>query len=76
MSRIALLILASSLVCVSCSRGLRRMPDFTSAEEHLNLGNSLVSNGKVDEAIVHFRKALAIKPDYPEAHFSLCQRPG
>ncbi len=38
---------------------------------HNNLGNALVKMGKVDEAIVHYRKALQIRPDYAEAHINL-----
>jgi tetratricopeptide (TPR) repeat protein len=69
MNRIALPILALSLACVSCSQVWRIKPDY--AKEHLNLGDSLASRGKVDEAIVQFRMALEIKPDYAEAHVSL-----
>ncbi len=36
-----------------------------------NLGNALVQEGAVDEAIAHFQKALQIKPDYAEAHINL-----
>ena len=36
-----------------------------------NLGNALVQEGAVDEAIAHFQKALQIKPDYAEAHNNL-----
>ena len=36
-----------------------------------NLGNALADRGQVDEAIVHYRKALEIKPDYADAHFNL-----
>ena len=31
---------------------------------HNNLGNALLQKGQVDEAIVHYQKALEIKPDY------------
>ena len=33
-----------------------------------NLGNDLMKKGRLDEAIVHFRKALEIYANYPEAH--------
>src|SRR5208283_2330716 len=36
-----------------------------------NLGNALVQEGAVDEAIAHFQKALQIRPDYAEAHNNL-----
>ena len=38
---------------------------------HNNLGNALLKTGHADEAIVHFQKALEIKPDYAEAHNNL-----
>jgi len=44
---------------------LRRNP--TSWMAHDILGNDLLRKGKLDEAIVHFQKALEIKPDYAEA---------
>jgi protein O-mannosyl-transferase len=44
-------------------------PDYV--EAHNNLGTILVGNGRVDEAIVHYRKVLEIKPDHVEAHNNL-----
>ncbi|HEV2328180.1 MAG TPA: tetratricopeptide repeat protein [Verrucomicrobiae bacterium] len=38
---------------------------------HNNLGEALLQDGKVDEAIFYFKNALQIKPDYPEAHDNL-----
>ena len=38
---------------------------------HNNLGNALFQKGNVDEAFVHFQKALQINPDYAEAHVNL-----
>jgi len=35
---------------------------------HNNLGVTLLQKGKVDEAIVHYQKALQINPDHVEAH--------
>jgi tetratricopeptide (TPR) repeat protein len=40
--------------------------------DHNNLGNALLQKGSVDEAIVHYQKALEIKPDFAEA----CQNLG
>ncbi len=47
----------------------RRDLDCTShnALAHYNLGLALADGGRVDEAIVQFKKALAIKPDYVAA---------
>ena len=44
-------------------------PDY--AEAHNNLGNALQDQGKLDEAIACYRRALELKPDYAEAHTNL-----
>lgn len=36
-----------------------------------NLGNHLSQKGRMDEAVIHFRKALEISPHYPEANNNL-----
>ena len=36
-------------------------PDY--AEAHLNLGILLNDQGKLDEAVAHYQRALALKPD-------------
>lgn len=36
-----------------------------------SLGKALARQGKLDEAIVHYSKALQIRPDYAEAYFCL-----
>ena len=41
------------------------------AVAHNNLGNALVQEGKVDEAIPHLQKALQIRPEFAEARFNL-----
>jgi tetratricopeptide (TPR) repeat protein len=41
------------------------------AVAHNNFGVTLVSLGRVDEAIAQYRQALAIDPDYAEAHHDL-----
>jgi tetratricopeptide (TPR) repeat protein len=38
---------------------------------HNNLGNALKNQGKIEEAIVHFNKALQINPGYSKAHNNL-----
>ena len=43
----------------------------TRPEPYGNLGNVLFSEGKLKEAIEQYKKALEIRPDYAEAHFSL-----
>ncbi len=41
------------------------------AQAHLNLGNVLKDQGRVQEAITSFRNALASKPNYSQAHSNL-----
>jgi protein O-GlcNAc transferase len=41
------------------------------AEVATNSGNSLLQDGKVDEAIVQFQDALSYDPNYAEAHLGL-----
>jgi predicted O-linked N-acetylglucosamine transferase (SPINDLY family) len=43
----------------------------THPEPYGNLGNVLFSKGKLKESIEQYKKALEIRPDYAEAHFSL-----
>jgi tetratricopeptide (TPR) repeat protein len=38
---------------------------------HNNFGIALLKTGNVDEAMVHYQKALEIKPDFAEAHNNL-----
>jgi tetratricopeptide (TPR) repeat protein len=37
---------------------------------HINLGNALAESGRTDEAMVHYQKALQLRPDDVEAHVS------
>lgn len=43
----------------------------TRPEPYGNLGNVLFAEGKLKDAIEQYKKALEIRPDYAEAHFSL-----
>jgi tetratricopeptide (TPR) repeat protein len=38
---------------------------------HYNLGIVLVKQGEPDQAIDHYRRAVALRPDYGEAHYNL-----
>ena len=40
-------------------------------EPYGNLGNVFVQTGKAPEAVKLYKKALELRPDYPEAHFNL-----
>ena len=44
-------------------------PDF--AEAYNNLGNVLARNGRVDEAVTHYEKALELDPENAKAHSNL-----
>ena len=45
-------------------------------EPYGNLGNVLFAQGKLVEAIAQYQKALEVRPDYAEAHFSLISLQG
>jgi tetratricopeptide (TPR) repeat protein len=38
---------------------------------HYNLGNALLQENRIQEAVKHYERALEIKPDYREAHNNL-----
>jgi len=48
---------------------LRADPD--SAVTHNDLAYALLQEGRPDEAIAHCRRALDLRPDYPEARRNL-----
>jgi tetratricopeptide (TPR) repeat protein len=41
------------------------------AATHDSLGNALADKGDLDAAVVEYRKALEVKPDYAQAHYHL-----
>jgi predicted O-linked N-acetylglucosamine transferase (SPINDLY family) len=41
------------------------------AQRVYELGNALASQGQIDQAAAHYRRALSLKPDYAEAHHNL-----
>ena len=45
--------------------------DRKAAAYHYNLANVLMGQGRMDEAISHYRKAIKLKPDYALAHNNL-----
>jgi predicted O-linked N-acetylglucosamine transferase (SPINDLY family) len=49
-------------------RSLAERPD---ASYFNNLGNMLRECGRLDDATAHYRRAVALRPDYPEAHNNL-----
>ena len=48
---------------------LQKNPDCWMA--HYNLGIALSEQGESDQAIEHYRQAIALRPDYAEAHYNL-----
>lgn len=46
-------------------------PQLVGADFHFNLGNRLLSQGKRDEAVESYEKAIAIKPDWAEAYANI-----
>ena len=38
---------------------------------HDSIGNVLGRKGRLDDAIVHFRQAIELRPDFPDAHYNL-----
>jgi tetratricopeptide (TPR) repeat protein len=55
-----------AIACYRQSATLTDLPD-----AHYNLGSILQSQGYVDEAIDSYHRALALRPDYAEAHNNL-----
>jgi protein O-GlcNAc transferase len=51
------------------TKALRHHPD--SAETHFNLANALQELHRLDDAIGHYRRAIALKPAYPKACLNL-----
>jgi len=50
-------------------KAMELLPD--DAEAHINLGNALKSQGRLEDAVVSYSRALEIKPDFAEAHYNL-----
>ncbi|MBI3415335.1 MAG: tetratricopeptide repeat protein [Verrucomicrobia bacterium] len=53
----------------SSQHALRKNPN--DAKAHLTLGTLLCDQGKRDEALQHFTKAIELKPDYQQAYFDV-----
>src|SRR6516162_3036203 len=53
------------------SRSANRHDNFSLALIHGSVGDVLARQGRLDEAIVHLRQAVDLRPDYPDAHHNL-----
>jgi protein O-mannosyl-transferase len=53
------------------SRSEHHHYNFSLALIHDSVGNVLARQGRLDEAIVHLRQAVELRPDYPDAHYNL-----
>jgi len=51
------------------SRAIKLNPDYPDA--HVNMGNMLQKQGKLDQAIAAYQRALAIKSDHPDACYNM-----
>ena len=61
---IVLSLLAMALLVVGCGGGR------TEAEKHYNKGVEYAEEGRLDDAIAEYTKAIELDPDLAEAHFS------
>jgi len=48
---------------------IKLKPDY--ADAHNNLGVALVAEGKIEEAISHYKMAIKIKPDFAKTYINL-----
>ncbi|NJK76335.1 MAG: tetratricopeptide repeat protein [Microcoleus sp. SU_5_6] len=60
---------AAAIACFKRTSELN--PQLVGADFHFNLANRLFSQGKRDEAIESYEKAIAIKPDWAEAYANI-----
>ncbi len=59
------------LAILNYNEALKREAGYVAA--HSNLGNLLMQQGREDEAIEHYRAAIAIQPGFVQARFGLAQ---
>jgi tetratricopeptide (TPR) repeat protein len=63
-------IAAMAIAAVLCNWPMTSSAMNRAVTEH-NIGAALQSAGRIDEALVHYRKALAITPDYAPAYSNI-----
>lgn len=56
---------------LGCYEAIKKQPN--SAEAYKNLGDAFQAEGKIEPAIKAYQKALALKPDFPEARKNLIE---
>lgn len=52
-----------------CEQAIRS--NYNNPLAHMNLGSAYQNDGKIDEAIEHFKIAVKMQPNYVDAHFNL-----
>ncbi len=76
---VAVALLATTTVQLGYWKNTRTLFEHTAAVTRENylattlLGSLLAQEGRLDEAVEYFRRAMRYKPGYPEAHFFLGQ---
>jgi protein O-mannosyl-transferase len=53
------------------SRSEHRHYNFSLALIHDSVGNVLAREGRLNDAIIHLRTAVELRPDFPDAHYNL-----
>ena len=69
--RAAVPIVLLVVLVLFCNSFAGRVETEHGYSEHGNLGNALLEEGKIEEAILHYNKALELAPNYPEANTRL-----
>ena len=69
--RAAVPIVLLVLLVLFCNSFTGRIETEHGYSEYGNLGNALLGEGKIEEAILRYNEALKLAPDYPEANIRL-----
>jgi tetratricopeptide (TPR) repeat protein len=67
----AVAIILLVVLVLFCNSFTGRIETKHGYSEHGNVGNALLEGGNIEEAILHYKEALKLAPDYPEANVRL-----